>query len=166
MSSYFKLLTSFLINRRTRQHRVPLNPRRQRNRPMHFAMRPLGRIDNFQGTLIQDRVVVRLHPNPNHLFRCCHSADPFRLFQTGTAILQANPGQFRQNPLTSQKASSGGKPTSLGKAAEVVNGRKEAGPGKSEVSMRTCGGRFATCRMVVSRRPPSFRRSTEPVGCG
>ena len=35
-------------------------------------MRPLGGIHDFLGTLIQDRVVVRLHPNANYLFLSCH----------------------------------------------------------------------------------------------
>ena len=31
------------------------------------------RVDNFQGALIQDVVVVGLHPNPNHLMSSCHA---------------------------------------------------------------------------------------------
>jgi len=76
VSSYFKLLTSFLINGWAGQDRVPFDARRQWNRSVDLAMGPLGRIDYFQSTLIEDGMIVCLHPNPNDLFRCCHDAVP------------------------------------------------------------------------------------------
>ena len=47
-----KLLTSLLINMRTRQHRVPLDSRRQRDGTVNFRSCPLGRIDDIRSTLV------------------------------------------------------------------------------------------------------------------
>jgi hypothetical protein len=35
-------------------------------------VRPLGRIDNLRRTLVQHRMVVGFHPNPNYFFRSRH----------------------------------------------------------------------------------------------
>jgi len=99
VSSYFKLLTSFLINRRPGQDRIPLDPRRQWNWPVDLAVRPLGRIDNFQGALIEDGMVVCLHPNPNHLFRCCHVLTPYAYSKPAASVIkQTTPANFDKIP--------------------------------------------------------------------
>ena len=51
------------------QNRVPLDARGQRNRPVHFRVGPLGRVDDFRRTLIEDRVVVGFHPDANDFLR-------------------------------------------------------------------------------------------------
>ena len=51
------------------KHGVALDPRRQRNRAMHFRVGPLGRVDDLRRALVQHRVVVGFHPNANHLVR-------------------------------------------------------------------------------------------------
>ena len=43
---------------------------------MNLGIRPLGRIDNFRRTLIQDRVVVRFHPNTNDFLSRGHVNSP------------------------------------------------------------------------------------------
>ena len=49
----FELLASLLVDMRAGQHRIALDPRRQRNRPMHFAIGPFGGIDDLRRALIQ-----------------------------------------------------------------------------------------------------------------
>ena len=41
----------------------------KRNRPVHFRVGPLGRIDDFRRALVQHRVVVGLHPDANNFVR-------------------------------------------------------------------------------------------------
>ena len=72
VGSYFKLLTCLFINMGSRQHRVSLDTGRQRNRAMNYGASPLGRIYNVGCTLVQDRVIVRLHPNSNYFLRRGH----------------------------------------------------------------------------------------------
>src|SRR5262249_30483248 len=66
----FKLLPRLLIDVRAAQHRVTLDPGRERDRTMNDGTRALGRIDNFRRRLVEDRMVVGFHTN----------ADPFLLF--------------------------------------------------------------------------------------
>ena len=51
------------------EHRVPLDPRRQRNRTVNFRAGPLGRVDDLRGALIEHRVIVGFHPNANDFVR-------------------------------------------------------------------------------------------------
>ena len=60
-----ELLPSLLVDVRTGQDRVPFDPRRQRNRSVHFRIGPLGRVHDLLCTLIQDRVIVGFHPDAN-----------------------------------------------------------------------------------------------------
>ena len=63
---------AFLSTCGLREHRVPLDPRRQRNRPVHFRVGPLGRIDDLRRALIEHRVIVGLHPDANDFPRGSH----------------------------------------------------------------------------------------------
>jgi hypothetical protein len=76
--SDLKLLTSFLVDVRTRQYGIPLNSSRQRNRPMHFGMGSLGRLNNLGRTLVENRMVVCFHSDADDFMRSRHSLDPFK----------------------------------------------------------------------------------------
>ncbi|MEY3176534.1 MAG: hypothetical protein RLZZ436_4448 [Planctomycetota bacterium] len=64
----FELFARLFVNVRTAEHCVALDPGRQRHRPMNDCTCALCRIDNFGGRLIQHRVVVCLHPDPDAFF--------------------------------------------------------------------------------------------------
>lgn len=66
MRADLELLAGFLVDMRTRLYRVSLDTRRQGNRPMHNRASPLRRIDNLGRALIQNRVIVRFHPDSNY----------------------------------------------------------------------------------------------------
>jgi hypothetical protein len=65
VGSNLELLSSFFIDMRARKDRITLNSRWQRDRAMHFRAGALHSVDDFRGTLIENRVIVRFHPNPN-----------------------------------------------------------------------------------------------------
>jgi hypothetical protein len=67
-----KLLPGLFIHVRPGEHGIPLDPGGQGNRPVNFGVGPLGRIDDLGGTLVQDRVIVGFHPNPNYFPRGSH----------------------------------------------------------------------------------------------
>src|SRR5215471_7910096 len=51
---------------------------------MHLTVGSLGRVHDLLGALIQDRVIIGLHANPNYLFRC-HVVSTPRPNQSATA---------------------------------------------------------------------------------
>jgi len=65
MRPHLKLLPALLINMRTPQHRIPLNPRRHRNRPAYPRICPLRVLHNLARRSIQRPMVVRFHPYSN-----------------------------------------------------------------------------------------------------
>jgi hypothetical protein len=76
MGSDFELLTRLFIDVWAGKHGVTLNPRGQRDRTMHFGVRPLSSIHNLHRTLVQNRVIVRFHPNANNFSSSGHDATP------------------------------------------------------------------------------------------
>jgi hypothetical protein len=84
VSANLKLLTSLLINERARQNSVSLNPRRQGNWPMHFAVRRLDRVNDLSSALIKHRVVVRFHADADYFVRSGRQETPMR--STGKTI--------------------------------------------------------------------------------
>jgi len=64
-----ELLTSLLVDARTRKDRVSLDSRWQRNRAMHFAMRSFDSVNDFLGALIEHRMIVRLHADADNFVR-------------------------------------------------------------------------------------------------
>ena len=57
------LLTSFLVDKRARQDRIPLDPRWQRDRAVHDTRRRFHGVNDLLGTLIQNSVIVRFQSN-------------------------------------------------------------------------------------------------------
>ncbi len=68
------LLTSLLVDARTRQDRVSLDSRRQRNWTVNLAVRSLDRIHDLLSTDVEHRVVVCFHTNSND-FACARGHD-------------------------------------------------------------------------------------------
>jgi hypothetical protein len=68
----FKLLTSFLVDIRTRKYRIPLNPSWQRNRSVHFGVGPLGGFHYFQCALVQYSMIISFHTNSDDFMRSGH----------------------------------------------------------------------------------------------
>ena len=67
-----ELLSRFLIDVRTAEHGVALDPRRKWDRSVNDRIGPLGRVDDFRRTLVENRVIVRFHPDANDFLRSCH----------------------------------------------------------------------------------------------
>lgn len=78
MSPNFELLARLLIDVRTPQNSVPLNTRRQWNRPVNDRAGPLGGVDNVGRRLIEDGVVKGLHPDAD-TFAGSHGSISFAL---------------------------------------------------------------------------------------
>ena len=77
MRADFELLPRLLIDVRAAQHRVTLNPGRERNGTMDDRARPLGRIDNFRRRLIEHGMIVGFHTDADaFLFFPSHSQFP------------------------------------------------------------------------------------------
>jgi len=70
MGADFELLPRLLIDVRAAQHRVTLNPGRERNGTMDDRARPLGRIDDLRRRLVEYGMIVGFHAD----------ADPFLFF--------------------------------------------------------------------------------------
>ena len=62
---HFELLSALLINVRATQHRIPLDPRRNRDGAAYAGIGPLGVIDDFFRRRIQRPMIVRFHPDSN-----------------------------------------------------------------------------------------------------
>ena len=77
--SNLKLLPRLLVDMRAGQHRVPLDARWQRNRTMDFGVSSLGSVHDVQSTLIENPVIISLHPNPNDFVLTCHVDSPHRV---------------------------------------------------------------------------------------
>src|SRR5258708_39881613 len=92
MRANLELLPRLLIDVRTAQHRVTLNPGRKRDRPVNDRPRPLCRMDNFGPRLIANRMIVGFHAN----------ADSF-LFFPGHSQIPFSPNELTPNQLTPQQ---------------------------------------------------------------
>src|SRR5688572_12547531 len=55
---------------------------------MHDCARPLRRIDDVGGGLIEDGVVVRLHPDPNLLLSSHRTAPPARSYAARLRLIR------------------------------------------------------------------------------
>lgn len=78
--SDLELLPRFLIYMGARKNRVAFDARWQRNRAVSDGIGPLDRAHNLFGALVEDGVIVGLHPNSNDLFRLSsHRGSPISL---------------------------------------------------------------------------------------
>src|ERR1700761_8521210 len=72
MRANFKLLARLLVDMRRAQHREALDARRQGNGTTHARARPLRRVYDFAGRLIEHAVVVSPEANTDVLIIGCH----------------------------------------------------------------------------------------------
>ena len=86
------------------------------------SLAPLGGIDNVQGALIQNAVVVRFHPNPNDFVLTCHVQSPKGSLATHPCA-SAQEAVVGSRLHTKSRSSAAGKPTSVDFAAQFVNTR-------------------------------------------
>jgi hypothetical protein len=114
VSADLVLLPRLLVDVRARKHRVSLNARRQRNRPVNLGIGPLGGINDLRRALVQHRMVVGLHPDANHFVRMpSHSTLPPKVADEGE--------NSRRKQLLSLPGLLG-KPSSLELSRNHVNG--------------------------------------------
>ena len=67
VGAHLELLARLLVDVGAAEDRVPLDPRRDRDRPADACVGPLGVLDDLLRRRVQRPVVVRLHPNSNPL---------------------------------------------------------------------------------------------------
>src|SRR5262245_64790335 len=67
MRADLKLLARLPVDVRRPQHRVPFDPRRQRDRAVHFGPGSLRGVHDFQGGAVQRLVVVTFHADADAL---------------------------------------------------------------------------------------------------
>ena len=73
MSSDLELLTSFFVDIWTRENGVTLDSSWQWNWTVHFGVRALCCIYNFESALIQYSMIVSFHTDSNNFMRTGHS---------------------------------------------------------------------------------------------
>jgi len=125
------------------QYRVSLNASRQWNRTMHLRVSTLGSLYDLQGTLIQNRVVIRFHSNSNDFMRSGHGA--------------INPSKKLSSTCNSLRITLQQAPTSNA-------GRKRIGAVSEEVN---CKSEFSTNRMIffaiIGESPRNIRPFFLPI---
>ncbi len=114
VSSDLELLTSFLVDIRTGKNCVSLNPCRKRNRSVHFRVRSLCSIYDFESALIQYSMIVSFNSDSNNFMRTGHSVHHSTLKTPKSLTLPTG------TPATNYPTShAGGK--RIGKLRKVVN---------------------------------------------